>query len=80
MAKKTKRTRKEWTKNDLRSLKQYSREKLSVKKISRLLKRTEGALRTKAHSRVLPWAIAGRLVPPLRPPRTVAAVAAGGHG
>jgi len=50
MAKKTKRTRKEWTKNDLRSLKQYSREKLSVKKISRLLKRTEGALRTKAHS------------------------------
>jgi hypothetical protein len=50
MAKKTKRTRKEWTQNDLRSLKQYSRQKLSVKKISRLLKRTEGALRTKAHS------------------------------
>jgi hypothetical protein len=49
MAMKTKGTRKEWTKNDLRSLKQYSREKLSVKKISRQLKRTEGALRTKAH-------------------------------
>jgi hypothetical protein len=50
MAKKTKRARKEWTKDDLRSLKQYSREKLPVKKISRLLSRTEGALRTKAHT------------------------------
>jgi hypothetical protein len=49
MVKRTKRTRKEWTKDDLRSLKQYSREKLPVKKISRLLRRTEGALRTKAH-------------------------------
>ena len=49
MAKRTRRTRKEWTKDDLRSLKQYSREKLPVKKISRLLRRTEAALRTKAH-------------------------------
>jgi hypothetical protein len=50
MAKKTKRTRKEWTKDDLRFLRQYSREKLPVKKISRLLKRSETALRTKAHT------------------------------
>jgi hypothetical protein len=50
MARKTKkrRTRKEWTKDDLRSLKQYSRERVPVKKVARLLKRTEGALRTKA--------------------------------
>jgi hypothetical protein len=33
---------------DLCSIQQYSREKLSVKKISRLLKRTEGALRSKS--------------------------------
>jgi hypothetical protein len=32
MAKKTKRTRKEWTKDDLRSLKQYSREKVAGQK------------------------------------------------
>ena len=50
MAKKRKRTRKEWTKGDMQSLKKYSREKLSVKEISRLLKRTQGALRTKAHN------------------------------
>jgi hypothetical protein len=49
MVKRTKRTRKEWTKGDLKSLKQYSREKLPVKKISKLLRRSEVALRTKAH-------------------------------
>jgi hypothetical protein len=54
MVKRTKRTRKEWTKGDLQLLKQYSRKKLPVKKISRLLRRTEGALRTKAHDMGIP--------------------------
>jgi hypothetical protein len=37
-----------WTKKDLRELKEYSRSKLPVKKISGAMKRTIGALRQKA--------------------------------
>lgn len=46
MAKRTK--RREWTKADLRELKAHSRSKTPVKKISKLTKRTVGALRQKA--------------------------------
>jgi hypothetical protein len=49
MAKKAKRAaRKAWTKEHLRELKGHSREKTSVTKISRAMKRTVGALRQKA--------------------------------
>jgi hypothetical protein len=49
MAKKAKRAkRREWTKGDVRELKEHSRAKTPVKKISRLTKRTSGALRQKA--------------------------------
>jgi hypothetical protein len=51
MAKKTKRARwKAWTDADVRVLKKYSREKLPVKKIAKLIKRTEGTLRQKAYA------------------------------
>jgi hypothetical protein len=45
MARKTKR---EWTKENVRELKQHSRVKTPVAKISKLTKRTVGALRQKA--------------------------------
>jgi hypothetical protein len=45
MAKKTKR---EWTKANVQELKQHSRAKTPVVKISKLTKRTIGALRQKA--------------------------------
>ena len=49
MAKKAKRTkRREWTKEDVRELKQHSRAKTPVSKIAKLTKRTDGALRQKA--------------------------------
>jgi hypothetical protein len=49
MAKKIKRRkRRDWTKEQLRELKAHSRAKTSVAKISKLTKRTEGALRQKA--------------------------------
>jgi hypothetical protein len=49
MAKKTKRARRrEWTKENVRELKTHSREKTPVAKISRVMKRTVGALRQKA--------------------------------
>jgi hypothetical protein len=49
MAKKTKRTRRrEWTKENVRELKMHSRDKTPVSKISRVMKRTVGALRQKA--------------------------------
>ena len=51
MAKKVKRRkRKAWTDVDLRALKKYSREKLPVVKIEKLMKRTVGTLRQKAFS------------------------------
>jgi hypothetical protein len=49
MAKKTKRARRrEWTKENVREMKTHSREKTPVAKISRVMKRTVGALRQKA--------------------------------
>ena len=49
MAKKTKRARRrEWTKEDVREIKGHSRSKTSVAKMSKLMKRTVGALRQKA--------------------------------
>ncbi len=50
MAKKAKRRvkRKAWTKAQLAELRKYSKDKLPVKKISKLMKRTVGALRQKA--------------------------------
>jgi len=50
MAKKAKRRvkRASWTKSNLAELRKYSKDKLPVKKISRLMKRTVGALRQKA--------------------------------
>jgi hypothetical protein len=40
--------RREWTKEDVRELKAHSRSKTPVAKISKLMKRTIGALRQKA--------------------------------
>ena len=49
MARKTKRrTRREWTKEDVREIKGHSRARTSVAKMSKLMKRTVGALRQKA--------------------------------
>jgi hypothetical protein len=49
MAKTAKRRkRREWTKENLRELKAHSRSKTPVAEISKLTKRTEGALRQKA--------------------------------
>jgi hypothetical protein len=50
MAKKAKRRAKRasWTKSNVAELRKYSKDKLAVKKISSLMKRTPRALRTKA--------------------------------
>jgi hypothetical protein len=49
MARKTKRAnRREWTKENVRELRQHSRAKTPVARISKLTKRTVGALRQKA--------------------------------
>jgi hypothetical protein len=49
MAKTTKRSkRREWTKENMRELKAHSRSKTPVAEISKLTKRTEGALRQRA--------------------------------
>ena len=48
MAKKAKRTRREWTKTELRELKGHSRAKTPVVKIAKITKRTPGAVRQKA--------------------------------
>jgi hypothetical protein len=49
MARKTKRrTRREWTKEDVREIKGHSRARTPVAKMSKLMKRTVGALRQKA--------------------------------
>ena len=50
MAKKSKRRikRASWTKSNLAELRKYSKDKWSVAKISKLMKRTPGALRQKA--------------------------------
>jgi len=48
MAKKTKRVRRSWTKEELREFKAHSKAKTPVAQISKKMKRTEGALRQKA--------------------------------
>jgi hypothetical protein len=51
MAKKTKRRRIKrvaWTRAQVAELRRYSKDKIRVKKISRLMKRTVGSLRQKA--------------------------------
>jgi hypothetical protein len=48
MAKKMKRIRREWTKEELREFKAHSKAKTPVAKIAKQTKRTEGALRQKA--------------------------------
>jgi hypothetical protein len=53
MAKKSKRRRTKraaWTRAHVAELRRYSKEKLRVKKISRLMKRTVGSLRQKARA------------------------------
>ena len=52
MSKKKRKTRsyKRWTDADIRALKKYSREKLPVAKVSRMMKRTEATIRMKAYS------------------------------
>jgi hypothetical protein len=52
MAKKKRKTRsyKRWTDADIRALKKYSREKLPVAKVSKMMKRTEATIRMKAYS------------------------------
>ena len=51
MAKKRKkRVYKTWTKDDLKALRQHSRAKTPVAKMSKLLKRTEGTIRMKAYA------------------------------
>jgi NADH:ubiquinone oxidoreductase subunit len=40
--------RREWTKDDLRTLKQHSKAKTPIAKIAKQMKRTAGALRAKA--------------------------------
>lgn len=55
MAKKAKKAtrakkRREWTKDDVRELKQQARSKTAAPKIARSLKRTLGAIRQKAFS------------------------------
>jgi hypothetical protein len=55
MAKKTMRARRrEWTKQDVREIKGHSRARTPVAKMSKLLKRTVGALRQKAFDLGLP--------------------------
>jgi len=51
MAKKARRRRtKPWTKDQVAELRRYSKEKLRVKKISRLMSRSVGSLRQKARA------------------------------
>jgi hypothetical protein len=55
MAKTSKRSkRREWSKQNLRELKAHSRSKTPVVEISKLTKRTKGALRQKAQLMGLP--------------------------
>ncbi len=50
MAKKAKKRRyKVWTRNDLKELKTHSRAKTPVRKIAKVMKRTEATIRMKAY-------------------------------
>jgi hypothetical protein len=44
------RSYKRWSDADLRALKKYSREKVPVSKVSKMMKRTEATIRMKAYS------------------------------
>jgi hypothetical protein len=46
---KTKTIRREWTKDDVKTLKSLARQKAGVAKIAKTLKRTPGATAAKAH-------------------------------
>ncbi|WP_354053340.1 hypothetical protein [Bradyrhizobium sp. LB12.1] len=48
MAKTKKTVRREWTKDDVRSLKTLAKQRAGVKKIAKVLKRTPGATMVKA--------------------------------
>ena len=50
MAKKTKSRRKEYTKDDVKLLKEHSKARTPVVKLSKLMKRSEGSLRHKART------------------------------
>ena len=65
MARATK--RRAWTAQDVRELKTHSKNKTSVKAISRKMKRTPGAVRQKAGAWELPLAISARNKPLLTP-------------
>jgi hypothetical protein len=44
------RSYKRWTDVDIRALKKYSRDKVPVAKVSKMMKRTEATIRMKAYS------------------------------
>jgi hypothetical protein len=46
--------RRDWTRAEVKELRQHSRDKTRVKTISRALKRTTGSLRQKAHALGIP--------------------------
>jgi hypothetical protein len=50
VAKKTRSKRKEYTKEDVKLLKAYSKARTPMAKISKLMKRSEGSLRQKART------------------------------
>jgi hypothetical protein len=50
VAKKTKRKRREYTKDDVKQLKAHSKARTPVAKLSKLMKRSEGLLRQKART------------------------------
>ena len=49
MSKKTKTIRREWTKDDVKTLKSLAKQKAGVTRIAKTLKRTPGATAAKAH-------------------------------
>ena len=54
LAKRTRNVRRDWSRTDVKDLRQHSRAKTPVKTISRALKRTPGAVRQKAHALGIP--------------------------
>jgi len=54
VAKRKRTVRRDWTRADVKELRQHSRAKTPVKTISRALKRTPGALRQKAGALGIP--------------------------
>ena len=54
LAKRKRNVRRDWSRTDVKDLRQHSRAKTPVKTISRALKRTPGAVRQKAHALGIP--------------------------